>query len=117
MMYDTIYAHQDLKDDIKAGIKSLAVLYRDRTKSLLAMMAALLLACGKLSEMGLMYHLIAVGGATLSLGLMIARVDLQSSESRWWWFSNGFWFAGGSIAAGLLLEYLSLDSLQRPLRY
>ncbi|KAI4122336.1 MAG: hypothetical protein LQ338_005875 [Usnochroma carphineum] len=120
-MYDTIYAHQDLKDDIKVGIKSLAVLYRERTKSLLwqllTLMAALLLACGRLSEMDLMYHLVAVGGATLSLGLMVARVDLQSSTSCWWWFSNGFWFAGGSIAAGLLLEYTSLNLLQGPLQY
>ena len=109
MIYDTIYAHQDLEDDIKAGIKSLAVLYRDRTKSLLwqllALMVGLLIACGRLSELSLIYHVVAVGGATMSLGLMIARVDLKISESCWWWFSNGFWFAGGSITGGLLLEY------------
>ena len=34
MIYDTIYAHQDLKEDLKVGIKNLAVLYRDRTKVL-----------------------------------------------------------------------------------
>ena len=27
VIYDVIYAHQDLDDDIKAGIKSMAVLY------------------------------------------------------------------------------------------
>ncbi|MCJ1231629.1 hypothetical protein MMC12_008308 [Toensbergia leucococca] len=115
MIYDTIYAHQDLKDDLKAGIKSLAVLYGDRTKSLLwqllGLMAALLLACGWLSEMGVMYYLIAVGGSLMSLGLMIAWVELKSSESCWWWFGNGFWFAGGSITGGLLVEYLSENYL------
>jgi 4-hydroxybenzoate polyprenyltransferase len=110
MIYDTVYAHQDLKDDIKAGIKSLAVLYRDGTKSLLwqllALMAALLTACGRLNEMSIMYYLVAVGGTVVSLGSMIAKVDLKSAESCWWWFGNGFWFAGGSIAGGLLVEYL-----------
>jgi len=110
VIYDTIYAHQDLKDDIDAGIKSLAVWSRDGTKfllwRLLALMAALLIACERLSEMSTVYYLVAVGGATMSLGLMIANVDLKSTESCWWWFGNGFWFPGGSIAGGLLIEYL-----------
>ncbi|KAI9777022.1 MAG: hypothetical protein M1816_004984 [Peltula sp. TS41687] len=110
MIYDTIYAHQDFKDDVKVGIKSVAVLYRDRTKSLLwrllALMTALLIACGKLSGMGVMYYLLAIGGPIMSLGLMIAKVDLKSSESCWWWFGNGFWIPGVSIAGGLLMEYL-----------
>ncbi len=110
MIYDTIYAHQDLQDDLKAGIKSLAVLYRDQTKSLLwqllALMTTLLLMCGWLSQMSVMYYLIAVGGESISLGSMIARVDLKSTESCWWWFGNGFWFTGGAIGGGLVVEYL-----------
>lgn len=110
MIYDTIYAHQDLEDDLKAGIGSLAVRYGEHTKfllwQLLALMTAFLSASGWLSNMGLMYYLISVGGSVLSLGLMIARVELKNSQSCWWWFGNGFWFAGGSIAGGLLVEYL-----------
>ena len=110
MIYDTIYAHQDLEDDLKAGIKSLAVLYRNSTKSLLwqllTLMTAFLSASGWLSEMGVMYYLITVGGSLLSLGLMIVKVELNNSQSCWWWFGNGFWFAGGSISGGLLVEYL-----------
>ena len=110
MIYDTVYAHQDLKDDVKVGIKSLAVLYRERTKSLLwqllILMGVMLVACGRFSELGFLYYLISVGGAIFSLGLMIAKVDLSSSQSCWWWFGNGFWYAGGSIAGGLLVEYL-----------
>ena len=110
MIYDTVYAHQDLKDDLKAGIKSLAVLYRDRTKvllwQLLVSMIILLLMCGWLSRTGVIYYVVAVGGTMTSLGLMIGRVDLNSSNSCWWWFGNGFWFTGGFISGGLLLEYL-----------
>ncbi|MCJ1330080.1 hypothetical protein MMC10_006761 [Thelotrema lepadinum] len=112
MIYDTIYAHQDLQDDLKAGIKSLAVVYRDRTKTLLwqllAVMSALLTACGFLNDMSIMYYLVAVGGATGSLASMITLVELKNSESCWWWFGNGFWYAGCSIAGGLLLEYVVL---------
>lgn len=98
-----------MEDDTKAGFKSLAVLYSDRTKfllwQLLVLMTTLLIACGRLGETGVMYYLTAVGVAMMSLGLMIAKVDLQSSESCWWWFGNGFWF-GGSITGGLLVEYI-----------
>lgn len=115
MIYDTIYAHQDLEDDLKAGIKSLAVLYGSHTKSLLwqllALMTALLSASGWHSKMGVTYYLITVGGSVMSLGSMIARVELKNSESCWWWFGNGFWFAGGSIAGGLMLEYLQILSM------
>ena len=115
VIYDTIYAHQDVKDDLKAGIKSLAVLYRDRTKvllwQLLALMTVLLLMCGWLSEMSVIYYAIAVGGEMISLGLMIARVDLKSTKSCWWWFGNGFWYTGGLIAGGLFFEYLYENGL------
>src|SRR3954447_19619131 len=34
--YDTIYAHQDREDDLMIGIKSTALLFRERTKPILA---------------------------------------------------------------------------------
>ncbi len=42
MIYDTIYAHQDLGDDLRVGIGSLAVRYRDHTKFLLWRLLALM---------------------------------------------------------------------------
>ncbi|PLB53891.1 UbiA prenyltransferase [Aspergillus steynii IBT 23096] len=113
IIYDTVYAHQDLQADLQVGIKSLAVLFQARTKALLwpllATMAALLIECGLLSAMSPLYYLVTVVGATLSLATMIARVDLASSPSCWWWFSKGFWWAGGAICVGLLLEYVVLS--------
>ncbi|KAL4880725.1 UbiA prenyltransferase [Aspergillus karnatakaensis] len=110
MIYDTIYAHQDVADDRKIGIKSIAVLYGEQTKSLLwgllAVKGALLVACGRLGHMSVVYYLVAVLGAVGSLGVMIREVDLASGESCWWWFGNGFWLAGGSIVGGLGLELL-----------
>ncbi|KAL9096979.1 MAG: hypothetical protein Q9165_000943 [Trypethelium subeluteriae] len=110
VIFDTIYAYQDVEDDIKAGIKSLAVLFRDQPKLLLwplfTLMAALLVECGRLGNMGTAYYGVAVGGSMLSLGLMVALVDLTDAVSCWWWFGNGFWYAGGFIIGGLLLEYV-----------
>ena len=111
MIYDTVYGHQDLEDDIKTGVGSMAVLFRDRTKpvlwSVLTCMTALLIACGQLSDMGALYYVAAVGGTVTSLGMMISQVDLRTSESCWWWFSNGFWLVGGFLTIGLFAEYMS----------
>lgn len=109
-IYDTIYAHQDLQDDLKVGLKSFAVLMRENTKPLLwfllADMLALLGVCGWVNGFGLLYYLIAAGGCFSGLGTMISRVELKDSSSCWWWFRYGFWLAGGSIAGGLLSQYI-----------
>ncbi|KAI1080735.1 UbiA prenyltransferase [Whalleya microplaca] len=110
VIYDTIYAHQDVEDDMKVGLKSIAVLFSDWTKPLLwlslSCMITLLFRCGKLLNMGVQYYLITCGGSLLSLGVMIANVELKDSASCWWWFRYGFWLAGGAIAGGLLSEYM-----------
>ncbi|KAI2643724.1 UbiA prenyltransferase family-domain-containing protein [Xylaria nigripes] len=110
IIYDTIYAHQDLKDDLKVGVKSMAVLFGDFTKLflwlILGCMVALLCMAGVLEQMGWQYYGIAAGGSALSLGVMISSVQLKDSTSCWWWFRYGFWLAGSSVAGGLLSEYL-----------
>jgi len=40
IFYDTIYAHQDRRDDVKAGVKSTALLFRGRTRPILALFGA-----------------------------------------------------------------------------
>ncbi|KAL4958129.1 UbiA prenyltransferase [Aspergillus filifer] len=108
MIYDTIYAHQDLADDRKAGIKSLAVLHGGDTKPLmwrlLSAMAGLLLLCGWFAGLSVVYYLVSVLGAVGSLGVLVWKVDLTSSDSCWWWFGNGFWLVGLSIVGGLVME-------------
>ncbi|OTA81550.1 hypothetical protein M434DRAFT_85456 [Hypoxylon sp. CO27-5] len=108
-IYDTIYGYQDIKDDQKIGLKSTAVLFRERTKDFLWVMLSLLLILltiyGRIGMMGFQYYIIAVGGCLISLGVMVANVELENPLSCWWWFRYGFWLAGGSIAGGLLSEY------------
>jgi 4-hydroxybenzoate polyprenyltransferase len=111
MIYDTIYAHQDIEDDKREGIKSIAVLYGTTgTKPLLwRLLVALILsliACAWFSGLGLSFYTIAVGGSIGALGSLIAFVDLEDEESCWWWFKNGFWLEGGAIVFSLWAEYI-----------
>jgi 4-hydroxybenzoate polyprenyltransferase len=112
MLYDSVYGFQDLEDDVAAGIYSMAVLFQYNIKLvfwlIVAMIAAALGNMGYYAGMGVLYYIISVGGTTAFLSLMVAYVDLRSSQSCWWWFSTGFWYAGGSIAGGLLSEYVTM---------
>jgi 4-hydroxybenzoate polyprenyltransferase len=58
--YDTIYAHQDREDDALIGIKSTALLFRERTKPMLALFYTLAVA------------LIALAGWNAGAGLVFA---------------------------------------------
>ncbi|KAI8963315.1 UbiA prenyltransferase [Daldinia sp. FL1419] len=110
VIYDTIYAHQDVKDDTKINLKSMAVLSGNKAKhlfwALLSGMLGFLSLSGYLAQMGPWYYILAVGGCFASLGIMILNVDLGDSLSCWLWFRYGFWLAGGSMTIGLLSEYL-----------
>src|SRR5207244_1236290 len=59
--YDTVYAHQDREDDALIGIKSTALLFRERTKPVLAVCysvaVALLAAAGWSAGAGLIFAL------------------------------------------------------------
>ncbi|KAJ4357661.1 Para-hydroxybenzoate--polyprenyltransferase, mitochondrial precursor (PHB:polyprenyltransferase) [Didymosphaeria variabile] len=111
VLYDMIYAHMDIKDDAKAGIKSIALKHEKETKAVLTGLAAvqlgLLAATGVAAGMGPVFFTGACGSAAATLGTMIWRVQLQDVKNCWWWFKNGAWFTGGGIALGLTGEYLA----------
>lgn len=111
VLYDMIYAHMDIKDDVKAGIKSIALAHESNTKTVLAGLAVtqigLLAAAGSALGAGPLFFAGSCGGAALTLGTMIWRVRLSSVADCWWWFKNGCWFTGGAIATGLAGEYVA----------
>lgn len=110
IIFDTIYAHQDLQDDLRVGVKSFAVLCHGFAKPLLwaltLCMSALLVYSGLAAEMGYSYFLITVCGCVTSVGAMVTQVDLKDPADCWWWFSCGFWFTACAIATGLAGEYV-----------
>jgi 4-hydroxybenzoate polyprenyltransferase len=111
VLYDMIYAHMDVKDDSKAGIKSMVVRHGDKTKSILSGLAAvqvgLLAAAGVAAGASPVFFVGSCGSAIASLATMIYKVDLKSVPSCWWWFQHGCWITGGGISAGLFAEYLA----------
>ena len=104
-----IYAHMDIKDDAKAGIKSIALKHEKETKVVLSGLAVvqlgLLSATGVAAGLGPVFFVGTVGGAAATLGTMIRRVKLKEVKNCWWWFVNGAWFTGGAISLGLAGEY------------
>ncbi|KAJ5772365.1 4-hydroxybenzoate polyprenyl transferase [Penicillium odoratum] len=111
MVYDTIYAHQDREDDEKAGVKSMAVRFKESTKLLCSglsiIIVALLATVGFLAKLGWIYYVVGVGGVMVSLGTMISAVNLTVPASCMWWFKWGFWYVGGMLLGGLLLQWSS----------
>jgi 4-hydroxybenzoate polyprenyltransferase len=109
VLYDMIYAHMDIKDDVKAGIKSIALRHEHNTKAVLSGLAvtqvSLLAAAGVAAGCGPVFFVGSCGSAVLSLGLMIWKVQLKSVRNCWWWFRNGCLLTGGGISLGLLAEY------------
>ncbi|KAI9708624.1 MAG: hypothetical protein M1820_003842 [Bogoriella megaspora] len=99
VIYDTVYAHEDVEEDVKVGIKSMAVLYHGRAKPLLwklvLVMTSLLGVSGYLAGLSAQYYILSVAMTSAVLGVMLARVQLDNADSCDWWFLTEFWFVGG----------------------
>ncbi|KAL9129613.1 MAG: hypothetical protein Q9217_001969 [Psora testacea] len=110
MIYDTIYAHQDLQDDVKAGVKSMAVRFADNTKTLASILSliqvGLLVITGRQAGLSPIYFLGTCAGSAIALGSMIRIVDLKRPASCAWFFYYGFFYVGGAMLSGFLGEYL-----------
>jgi 4-hydroxybenzoate polyprenyltransferase len=78
--YDTIYAHQDREDDALIGIKSTALLFRERTKPVLAVCYALavvlIAAAGWSAGAGVIFALGLIAFA-VHLAWQIRRLDID----------------------------------------
>jgi 4-hydroxybenzoate polyprenyltransferase len=78
--YDTIYAHQDREDDALIGIKSTALLFRERTKPMLAVcyaVAVVLLALAAAGAGAGIAAALALAAFAAHLAWQIARLDVD----------------------------------------
>lgn len=110
MIYDTIYAHQDKVYDIKAGIKSTALAWGDKSmpilKGLLFAQAASFAAAGIFNGMGPGFYLFGAWGfARLFNQLRI--LDLDNPKSCWNAFLGNI-RTGFILWAGMIVDYLLL---------
>lgn len=92
--YDTIYAHQDTKDDVQAGIKSTALRLGARTKPALSAFYAMAILCWALAlflagSTPLSYFLLMAAG--LHFFWQIRAVRLTDPESCRRMFASNKW--------------------------
>ena len=86
-MYDTIYAHQDKRDDVRAGIRSTAVLLGDRyTKPALSAFSVLSIASlvvdGMNNDAGAAYHASCAAAGAWSLAAMKQQSKLVACSTK-----------------------------------
>jgi 4-hydroxybenzoate polyprenyltransferase len=82
--YDTIYAHQDREDDALIGVKSTALLFRERTKPLLiafyALAVLLIGIAGFAAGVGVIFT-VALAAFAVHLGWQVSRLDIDDSDN------------------------------------
>ncbi|HEY6993861.1 MAG TPA: 4-hydroxybenzoate octaprenyltransferase [Xanthobacteraceae bacterium] len=104
--YDTIYAHQDREDDALIGIKSTALLFRERTKPMLALFYALavlfIALAGWSAGAGIVFALGLLAFAA-HLAWQIRRLDIEDAVNCLVVFKSNR-DAGLILFAGLVLE-------------
>lgn len=110
MIYDTIYAHQDKKFDIKAGIKSTALAWGKNTKKICTALGTVQI--GTLALAGLNSGLLLGPGFLCGLGIftyrlfdMIRRVDLNDPADCWKWFQSNI-NTGIIFSGALFFDYI-----------
>ncbi|XP_062991832.1 4-hydroxybenzoate polyprenyltransferase, mitochondrial [Elgaria multicarinata webbii] len=91
LMYDTIYAHQDKRDDLAIGVKSTALRFSENTKQWLGGFSALMLlgltVTGMNCDQTFPYYA-AVTAVGLHLAHQIYTLDIHNSEDCWKKFSS-----------------------------
>ncbi|EPS42999.1 hypothetical protein H072_3023 [Dactylellina haptotyla CBS 200.50] len=111
VLYDIIYAHQDLRDDVKAGVKGIVVRHPEITKPIMTglniLQVGLLGAAGYFAGLGPIYYAWSVLGAGAANSWMIWRANLKDEKECWQWFKWNSWMVGGvMVGGGLTAEYL-----------
>lgn len=110
LWYDTIYACQDKKDDVNAGVKSTALLFGTHVKTILAVFGFIVISAlalsGAMNNQSFPFLVVSVVGGAIHLAWQLYLVDVDSPTSCWRTFdANGFYF-GAVVEAGLLWDYL-----------
>jgi 4-hydroxybenzoate polyprenyltransferase len=112
--YDTWYAMVDREDDIKAGIKSTAILFGEADRFIISILMAsclfALILLGQMKTFGVLYYL----GLVVVAGLFIRQLMTTRSKDTAAYFAafkNNIW-VGFVIFVSVVMETLAGPSLQ-----
>jgi len=106
LIYDTIYAFQDIQDDLKIGVKSTAILFQKSPKSLLyvclILMAILLIGAGIIQGWSILYFIL-IGFAFVCEFYLLRSWDPTCSLSSLKCFKANQW-VGCIVFLALLIK-------------
>ncbi|OAQ23103.1 4-hydroxybenzoate polyprenyl transferase [Linnemannia elongata AG-77] len=109
LVYDTIYAHQDKKDDVKIGVKSTALRFGEKTPEFLAAfstgMVSMLALAGYMNDQGPLFYALSVGGAAAHLAWQLKTVNYENPADCWSKFASNKW-TGALVFSGIAGDYL-----------
>ncbi|KNG49188.1 prenyltransferase family [Stemphylium lycopersici] len=116
--YDTVYAFQDIQDDLKAGVGSLAIAVRYHPKvfllSIASAMAGFLWATVSWGGLNRGPFLIGAGLSSLAAFVMLARLNVWDPRRCRDFFVNSQWWVSGVLVMGLVAqEIFTVKSLDR----
>ncbi|KAJ2100156.1 Para-hydroxybenzoate--polyprenyltransferase, mitochondrial precursor (PHB:polyprenyltransferase) [Coemansia sp. S142-1] len=113
LVYDTIYGHQDKRDDVAAGVKSTSLLFGDNTKAILSVFSSttigLLSVAGYMNGQGLPFYITVLGVGSAHLIWQLRKVNIHNPSSCWKTFKSNTWFGG--IVLGAILADMAYDRL------
>ncbi|KAF9219030.1 4-hydroxybenzoate polyprenyl transferase [Gyrodon lividus] len=109
IVYDTIYASQDKRDDVKAGVGSMALFFGSRVRPALSFFALVFVAsltyAGVANHQTPLYFAVSVGGAGLHLLWQLATLDFdEPADCAEKFKSNGT--LGFIVWSGIFLDYI-----------
>ena len=111
MNLDTVYACQDIKDDVKMGVRSTAILFGSWIRPLLVlcglMFVTMLAIAGHLNSQGPAYFIVSIGGTVIHLLWQYMTVDLDIPKSCW---SEHFLFQKFRPS---LVSYIDIENFRR----
>jgi len=107
LVYDTIYAHQDKKDDLVVGIKSTAILFGNKSKYYMACFSAMccagLFVTGLNNGMGMIYYVVSVGGGAAHFVWQLTTLNIDNPQICRRLFHSNKWF-GALIFGGIVVD-------------
>ncbi|KAG8994893.1 Para-hydroxybenzoate--polyprenyltransferase, mitochondrial precursor (PHB:polyprenyltransferase) [Tulasnella sp. JGI-2019a] len=112
LVYDTVYAHQDKVDDVNVGIRSTALLFGEKTRTILSTFSvsslSLISYAGYLNGQGLPFYA-GIGLAGIQLARVLKETRWNDRGSCWQGFVRCGW-VGIWVWAGTTLDYAVLAS-------
>jgi 4-hydroxybenzoate polyprenyltransferase len=109
VMIDVIYSRQDTAEDLKVGVKSMAVRFRDSIQllsySLLYASTGFLATAGYLTGLGLPFFVVSVGGHFVGFSVLLRATQVGKSSGVEAYAKSAFFLATLFWLFGFAIEY------------